>query len=98
MCRSAYAAREIRVTRQYRRCGLRSRSFTLDRAGRPTRIKHPGYGPSDAFYDGIGRASAVQTCNQWVASRLRLAGVNAPLWSPFVEGLTWRYRKAGQRT
>ena len=58
------------------------------------RIDHPGYGQGDAFYDGVGRASAVQTCNQWLASRLRLAGIKAPLWSPFVEGLVWRYRKA----
>ncbi len=62
------------------------------------RIDHPGYGPGDAFYEGVGRASAVDTCNQWLASRLRLAGIKAPLWSPFVEGLVWRYRKADQRT
>ena len=92
----AYAAREIRVTpEQYRRlwAGVRA-SFALDKSGRPTRIDHPGYGPADAFYDGIGRASAIDTCNQWLASRLRLAGLKAPLWSPFVEGLLWRYRRA----
>ncbi|MEO6580157.1 MAG: TIGR02117 family protein [Sphingomicrobium sp.] len=96
----AYAAREIRLTpEQYRRLWAAVRaSFVLDRKGRPTRIAHPGYGPSDAFYDGVGRASAVQTCNQWLASRLRLAGIQAPLWSPFVEGLVWRYRKADQST
>ena len=96
----AYSARELRITpEQYRRlwAGVRA-SFALDRSGRPTLIGHPGYGPADAFYDGIGRASAIDTCNQWVASRLRLAGVKAPLWSPFVEGLVWRYRKAPQST
>ena len=92
----AYAAREIRVTpEQYRRLWASVRvSFALDKKGRPTRIDHPGYGPADAFYHGIGRASAVHTCNQWLASRLRLAGIRAPLWSPFVEGLLWRYRNA----
>lgn len=66
--------------------------------GPPKRIDHPGYGPDDAFYRGRGRASAVQTCNQWVADKLRLAGVRTSLWSPFVQGLTWRYRPvpAGQ--
>ncbi len=95
-----YSAREIRVTpEQYRRLWAAVRaSFALDSRGRPVRIDHPGYGPGDAFYEGVGRASAVDTCNQWLASRLRLAGIKAPLWSPFVEGLVWRYRKADQRT
>ena len=95
-----YAAREIRVTpEQYRRLWAAVRaSFALDSRGRPRKIDHPGYGPADAFYDGIGRASAINTCNQWLATRLRLAGVKAPLWSPFVEGLVWRYRKAAVAT
>ena len=95
-----YSAREIRVTpEQYRRlCDAVRASFVLDPRGRPMRIDHPGYGQSDAFYDGVGRASAINTCNQWLATRLRLAGIKAPLWSPFVEGLEWRYRKADQST
>ena len=62
---------------------------------RPIRIDHPGYGPRDAFYQGVGRASALSTCNHWVADRLRLAGVKASLWAPFAQGLVWRYRRAG---
>ena len=93
-----YSARELRLTpEQYRRLWAAVRaSFALDPRGCPIRIDHPGYGPSDAFYDGIGRASAINTCNQWLTTRLRLAGVKAPLWSPFVDGLVWRYRKAGK--
>ena len=93
-----YSAREIRITpEQYRRLWAAVRaSFSLDSRGRPVLIDHPGYGPADAFYEGVGRASAIQTCNQWLASRLRLAGIKAPLWSPFVEGLVWRYRTAGK--
>ncbi len=95
-----YAARAIRLTpEQYRRLWASIRAgFELDRNGRPIRIDHPGYGPRDAFYRGSGRANAVHTCNQWVASRLRLAGVKAPLWSPFVQGLVPYYRPANQRT
>ena len=91
----AYAARAIRLTpEQYRRLWASIRAgFRLDAQGRPIRIDHLGYGPRDAFYEGVGKANAVHTCNQWAASRLRLAGVEAPLWSPFVNGLTWRYRK-----
>ena len=91
-----YSARELRVTpAQYRRLWAAVRSsFALDPRGRPVRIDHPGYGPGDAFYNGSGRTSAIDTCNQWLASRLRLAGVKASLWSPFVDGLLWRYRAA----
>ena len=95
-----YSARAIRLTpEQYRRLWASIRAgFELDGKGMPIRIDHPGYGPRDAFYRGTGRANAIHTCNQWVASRLRLAGVEAPLWSPFVQGLVWRYREAGQST
>lgn len=96
----AYAARAVRVTpEQYRRLWAAIRAeFRLDHDGRPVRMDHPGYGPRDAFYDGIGRASALSTCNNWVAARLRLAGIKASLWSPFAQGLLWRYRRADQST
>jgi uncharacterized protein (TIGR02117 family) len=96
----AYAARAIRLTpEQYRRLWASIREgFELNASGKPIRIDHPGYGPRDAFYRGTGKANAIHTCNQWAASRLRLAGVKAPLWSPFVQGLVSYYRPADQRT
>ena len=91
-----YSARVLRLTpEQYRRLWASVRAeFRLDGDGRPVRIDHPGYGPRDAFYEGVGRASAVSTCNNWVAGRLRLAGVESSLWPPFAQGLLWRYRGA----
>ena len=90
-----YSAREIRLRpEEYRRLWEAIRAeMALDSNGRPIRIDHPGYGPSDAFFKARGKASAVATCNTWAAHRLRLAGVKTSLWSPFVEGLVWRYRK-----
>ena len=90
----SYATQAIRLTpEEYRRLWAAIRAeFRLDRRGRPQRIDHPGYGPADAFYLGIGKASALSTCNVWVADRLRVAGVEAPLWSPFVQGLVRWYR------
>lgn len=92
-----YAVRQIRLRpEEYRRLWAAIRAdFALDPSGRPVRIDHPGYGPSDAFYRAIGKESAVRTCNTWVAGWLRLAGVKTSLWPPFVEGLVWRYRRSG---
>jgi uncharacterized protein (TIGR02117 family) len=90
-----YAVREIRLRpEEYRRLWAAVRAdFALDSRGKPIRIDHPGYGPSDAFYRAVGKESMFKTCNSWVAGRLRLAGVETSLWPPFVEGLIWRYRR-----
>jgi uncharacterized protein (TIGR02117 family) len=92
----AYAVRQIRLRpEEYRRLWAAIRAdFALDGRGRPQRIDHPGYGPSDAFYRATGRASALRTCNSWAAGKLRLAGVKTSLWPPLAQGLVWRYRKS----
>lgn len=91
-----YAKRAIRLRpEEYRRLWASIRAeFALDRNGQPQRINHPGYGCCDAFYRGVGKASAFRTCNSWVADRLRIAGVKTSLWPPFGNGLAWRYRQA----
>jgi uncharacterized protein (TIGR02117 family) len=95
----SYAVREIRLRpEEYRRLWAAIRAdFDLDRAGRPKHIAAPGYGCCDAFYRATGKASALRTCNSWAANRLRLAGIKTSLWPPFVQGLTWRYRKSELR-
>ena len=95
-----YAAREIRLRpEEYRRLWQSIRAeFALDPQGHPIRIDHPGYGPGDAFYEGRGKATAVNTCNNWAANRLRIAGVKTSLWPPFAQGVVWPYREARQRT
>ena len=93
-----YMDRAIRLRpEEYRRLWAAVRAdFKLDADGRPERIEHPGYGQSDAFYWATGKFHALKTCNSWAAGRLRLAGVKASLWPPFVQGLTWRYRKVSE--
>ena len=84
---------------EYRRLWASIRAeFALDADGRPQRVDHPGYWHHDAFYEGRGQADAVNTCNQWIADRLRVAGVETSLWSPFVHGLLWRYDRLDQST
>jgi uncharacterized protein (TIGR02117 family) len=87
-----YATRELRLRpEEYRRLWAAVRASF--RNARPQRIARKGYGPADAFYEGVGHANAIGTCNQWTATRLRLAGVKTSLWSPFADGLVWRYRR-----
>ena len=92
-----YMDRAIRLRpEEYRRLWAAVRAdFRLDADGKPERIDHPGYGPSDAFYWANGKFHALKTCNSWAADRLRLAGVKTSLWPPFAQGLTWRYRRIG---
>ena len=96
----SYAVREIRLRpEEYRRLWAAIRAdFLLDGRGRIQRIDHPGYGCCDAFYRAPGKHSAIRTCNTWAAKWLRLAGIETSLWPPFVNGLTWRYRKTDQST
>ena len=96
----SYAVREIRLRpAEYRRLWAAIRAeFLVGPDGRFERIAAPSYGRADAFYWGRGKASAIRTCNNWAADRLRLAGVETSLWSPFAQGLLWRYRRVGQST
>ena len=91
----SYAVREIRLRpEEYRRLWATIRAdFLLDARGRPQLIDHPGYGPSDAFFRATGKANAIRTCNAVAARWLTLAGVETSVWPPFVNGLTWRYRR-----
>ena len=92
----SYAVREVRLRpEEYRRLWAAIRA---DFNGSAQRIDHPGYGCCDAFYRAPGKSNAIRTCNSWAADRLRLAGIKTSLWSPFVQGLTWRYRKTDQST
>jgi uncharacterized protein (TIGR02117 family) len=79
---------------EYRRLWAAVRAqFVLSQSGRPQRLPFRGYGPDDAFYRARGKANVVNTCNQWVADQLRLAGVKVSAWAPFPLGVRWRYRQ-----
>lgn len=94
-----WSVAEIRLRpEEYRRLFAAAReTFALDGEGAPTPLGTPGYYGSDAFYRGVGPFNLVQTCNQWVAERLRIAGVETSLWSPFSKGIPWRYREPQTR-
>lgn len=91
----SYASRKLRLRpEEYRRLWAAIYAdFALDPSGHVRHIKHPGYGDADAFFQSTGNANVLRTCNVVVARWLRLAGIKASIWPPFIPGLLWRYRK-----
>ena len=68
------------------------RYFILDQSRRTIPLRGRGYGPNDIFYEARGRYSALKTSNQWTSDRLAEAGVEIGIWTPFAQGILWRYR------
>ncbi len=46
------------------------------------RIDGAHYGQNDAFYEAHGRYHALNTCNSWIGTALRRAGVRVGAWTP----------------
>jgi uncharacterized protein (TIGR02117 family) len=68
--------------------------FRRTPTGGPIRIDHPGYGATDAFFEGKGSYSAVLTSNEWVRRALDHAGVRTARWAPFDRALMWHAQRA----
>jgi uncharacterized protein (TIGR02117 family) len=51
------------------------------------RVRYPGYGMQDTFYDAPGHYTVRNTCNQWTGNMLGAAGVKIGWWTPFAGGV-----------
>jgi uncharacterized protein (TIGR02117 family) len=58
------------------------RTFRCDADGRFLFIEGGAYGPTDAFYHAHGSYNAFNTCNCWVGSGLKAAGVRTGWFTP----------------
>jgi len=58
-------------------------SFKEDSSSRKLLLREKGYGSSDEFYEARGSYSCLKTCNTWVNSMFKNAGIKACLWTPF---------------
>lgn len=65
--------------------------FVIGDQGQAIPLPGKGYGKNDVFYEAIGRYSALRTSNQWTADALADAGVRVGVWTPFVQGIMWRF-------
>ena len=52
-----------------------------DLAGQ-TKLDHPGFTGTDAFFPAHGHFSLLRTCNVWLGETLRASGIPFGLWTP----------------
>ncbi len=68
------------------------RSFARDTNGRTQVIRtHANYGPSDAFYEGVGSYHLFHTCNTWTNNALKACGLRACVWTVLDGGIFGLY-------
>ncbi|MEL7006400.1 MAG: DUF2459 domain-containing protein [Bacteroidota bacterium] len=58
-------------------------SFSVGQKGQKTILAGQGYTYLDDFYEAQGSYSLFNTCNSWVNTGLKQAGIKACLWTPF---------------
>lgn len=68
------------------------KSFDLDPQGKPKKVPDLHYSSNDAFYKAVGSLNLFYTCNTWTNDALKSSGMKACLWTPFVEGIFYRYQ------
>lgn len=68
------------------------RTFVRDAEGAADVLRDTGYGANDVFYEAHGTYHAFRTSNQWTADMLATAGVTIGVWTPFEQGIMWRFR------
>lgn len=73
-------------------------SFRLDEDGAPILIDGFSYSSHDAFYEAQGTFTLFRTCNTWVNSGLKTAGLPASFWTPFDKGIFIHYRLRNEAT
>jgi uncharacterized protein (TIGR02117 family) len=98
--RASAATRPVRLERSaYRRLVASvAGGFVRTGDGRPIPLLGTGYGRSDVFYEATGRYHALLTSNQWTSNRLAAAGVRIGVWTPFAQGMMWRFRRSSPPT
>ncbi len=66
-------------------------TFKNDPLGNAMPVPDLHYNKNDVFYHAKGSLNLFKTCNTWVNSGLKKAGLKACLWTPLAEGVFIRY-------
>ena len=67
-------------------------TFTRDAGGNPIPLNALPFGPTDAFYAAQGRFNILNTCNVWIGSMLRAAGLDFGAWTPTAQSVAFSAR------
>jgi uncharacterized protein (TIGR02117 family) len=67
-------------------------SFERGPDGEAIPLRGEGHSMHDTFYEARGTYHAFRTSNQWTSNMLARAGVTIGLWTPFEQGIMWRFR------
>jgi len=66
-------------------------SFEKDLSGNVKPVPDLHYNQNDAFFYAKRSLNSFYTCNTWVNNGLKEAGLPACLWTPFDEGIFYKY-------
>lgn len=86
--------RPLRLTPDaYRRLARHmAAAFARGEGGAPIPLPGTGYAGNDVFYEARGTYHAFRTSNQWTGDMLGAAGARIGVWTPFAQGIMWRFR------
>lgn len=62
-------------------------TFEMDAEGKVQELVGEGYTPRDRFYEAHGNYSCFKTCNTWVNTAMKKAGVKTAVWTPMDKGV-----------
>ena len=68
-------------------------SFEKDGNGKTQVLEDLTYTGYDRFYEATGLYTMFKSCNNWVNGAMKAAGLKAPIWSPFSQGVTYHARR-----
>jgi len=68
-------------------------SFDYREEGKLRPIPSPMYPPDQRFYEAKGTYWLGYTCNSWVNTALKRAGVSTAIWSPFDRGVLYHLKE-----
>jgi uncharacterized protein (TIGR02117 family) len=73
-------------------------TFARDQGGALRPLGHPGFTPTDAFFEANGDFNLFRTCNVWLGQTLRAAGIPFGIWTPTTQSvnLSLWWHQSGQ--
>jgi len=68
-------------------------TFSRDDEGGVMMMEGLSYSGLDRFYRAKGTYSLFNSCNNWANGAMKKAGLRAPVWSPFAQGITYQAQR-----